>query len=237
MRALDLTGVERILCVAAHPDDLEYGTSAAVAAWTSAGIACDYLLLTAGENGMQRDACEAGPLRRAEQRAACDVVGVGDLTICDFPDGHLEPGLDLRRTIAAHIRRRRPDVVVTTNFELEAPWGLNHVDHRMVGVATIDAIRDAATRHIFRELLDDGLDPWSAGRLLVGGYSDDRVDVYVDVSGEPLELGIASLAEHRAYLADLPDHPAPQDFLPAMTATLGAVVGCEHAYGFREFAL
>jgi LmbE family N-acetylglucosaminyl deacetylase len=30
---------QRVLCVVAHPDDVEYGTSSAVAAWTSKGVA------------------------------------------------------------------------------------------------------------------------------------------------------------------------------------------------------
>ena len=31
-------GLQRVLCVVAHPDDMEYGASAAVAAWTAAGV-------------------------------------------------------------------------------------------------------------------------------------------------------------------------------------------------------
>ena len=42
----------RALCVAAHPDDLEYGTASAVAAWTAAGKAVSYLLVTSGEAGI-----------------------------------------------------------------------------------------------------------------------------------------------------------------------------------------
>ena len=37
------------LCIAAHPDDLEYGTASAVAAWTAAGKAVRYVLVTSGE--------------------------------------------------------------------------------------------------------------------------------------------------------------------------------------------
>lgn len=235
--ALDLDGVDRILCVVAHPDDLEYGISAAVAAWTSAGITVDYLLLTAGEAGMKRDPATVGKLRTAEQRDACDIVGASDLTVLDFPDGHLEEGLEIRKAIAAHIRARRPDVVVTSNFEVEVPWGINHVDHRIAGLATVDAIRDAGTRWIFTELLDDGLEPHSASRLLIGGYPDERVDAYVDVTGEPLEKGISSLNAHQEYLADLPEHPKPEDFLPEMARSLGQKVGVDSAFGFREFAM
>jgi len=53
--------IERVLVVVAHPDDAEYGTSAAVATWASAGVDVAYLLLTAGEAGMQRPASNGSP--------------------------------------------------------------------------------------------------------------------------------------------------------------------------------
>ena len=42
----------RVLCVVAHPDDMEYGASSAVAAWTAAGVDVHYLLLTRGGAGI-----------------------------------------------------------------------------------------------------------------------------------------------------------------------------------------
>src|SRR5690625_7932686 len=74
-------GIERMLCVVAHPDDMEYGASAAVAEWTARGVEVAYLLLTAGEAGI-RDMypAEVGPLRAQEQRKACEIVGVEHLT-------------------------------------------------------------------------------------------------------------------------------------------------------------
>ena len=43
---------DRVLCVVAHPDDVEYGTSSAVAVWTARGVEVSYLVLTRGEAGM-----------------------------------------------------------------------------------------------------------------------------------------------------------------------------------------
>lgn len=213
-----------------NADDLEYGISCAVAAWTRAGIAVDHLLMTAGEAGMQREPAVVGPLRTKEQQRACDIVGVDDLSILDFPDGHMENGLPLRKAIAAHIRRRQPDVVVTSNFDLEVPWGLNHVDHRITGVATVDAIRDAGNRWFFPELVDANLQPWSASRLLIGGVAEP--DAYQSLDDEALEQGIASLEAHEEYLADLPDHPAPRAMLTQMAT---ALPGVKLGIGFRSW--
>ncbi|QYH19054.1 PIG-L family deacetylase [Corynebacterium aquatimens] len=49
---LELEAGDSVLAVVAHPDDMEYGASAAVAKWTEAGIPVDYLLITRGEHGI-----------------------------------------------------------------------------------------------------------------------------------------------------------------------------------------
>jgi LmbE family N-acetylglucosaminyl deacetylase len=144
----------RVLCVVAHPDDMEYGGSAAVATWVERGIEVAYLLLTGGEAGMAAPPEEIRPLRAAEQRAACDTVGVKRLTILEHPDGMLVPGLELRRDIARVIRQFRPDAVVTANYDFEAYGSLNQSDHRAAGESVVDAVRDADNPWVFRELAE-----------------------------------------------------------------------------------
>lgn len=66
-----------MLCVVAHPDDVEYGTSSAVAAWTSHGVDVAYLLLIRGEAGMDSTPPEqTAELRMREQVAGSVAVGV-----------------------------------------------------------------------------------------------------------------------------------------------------------------
>lgn len=236
LEALPDDGFRRVLCVVAHPDDVEYGTSAAVAEWTARGVEVAYLLLTSGEAGMQRPPSETGPLRAAEQQAACAVVGVERLQILNHPDGVLVYGLDLRRDIARVIRQLRPDVVVTGTWEDEPGWGLNQADHRATGMATVDAVRDADNTWVFRELAEtEGLEKWGADWLLVSGHT--RPTHGVAVSPEAVEKAVASLEAHRAYLADLPDHPAPGDFIPELLAGQGKALGAEAAVLFRAYRL
>lgn len=234
--ALPEESFRRVLCIVAHPDDMEYGTSAAVARWTARGIEVGYLLLTRGEAGMPNPPEETARLRAAEQQAACAVVGVEHLTILEHPDGVLVYGLDLRRDICREIRRFRPDVVYGTGFEVETPWGFDQADHRAAGLATLDAIRDAGNRWVFPEQIDDeGLEPHSARWYLTPGMTNPTHGV--DVTGEPLRRGVASLEAHAAYLAALPDHPAPADFIPQFAAMSGKAMGVEHAVLFRAHDL
>ena len=223
----------RVLCVVAHPDDMEYGASAAVATWAKRGIEVTYLLLTSGEAGMQRSPEEVGPMRAQEQQRACDTVGVKQLRILDHPDGMLQPTLQLRRDIARVIREVRPDAVLTMNFDLEAYGGLNQADHRAAGLATIDAVRDADNTWVFRELADEGLAKWSTGRLLVGGHPDATHAVTVDE--DAVAAAVASLECHEAYLADLPGHPKPEKFIPEILKDGGQAAGSQYAVLFRVY--
>ena len=232
--ALPPSAFERVLCVVAHPDDVEYGTSSAVAAWTSSGIAVSYLLLSRGEAGMDASRPEdTAVLRTREQILASEAVGVTDVRFLEHPDGILEYSLDLRRDVARSIRALRPDAVVVGSWDVEFVAGLNQADHRVAGLVTVDAIRDAGNRWVFPELLDEGLQPWSPRWLLVGGH--DRPTHGVDVTGESLERGIAALEAHGGYLAGLAGHPIPRQMLSAITALQGREMGVEHAVLFRAF--
>lgn len=236
LELFDDSGLRRVLCIVAHPDDMEYGASAAVAEWTARGVEVSYLLLTAGEAGIRDMApAEVGPLRAEEQRRSCTIVGVDDLVILDLPDGLLQADLETRLRIARRIREFRPDAVMCTTWELDAPWGLNHADHRATGIATVDAIRDADNPWLFRELLvDEGLEAWSTRWLLVTGTAPTHV---IGLSRESVEKGIASLEAHEVYLAALPDHVPPREMITQITAGAGAAAGVECALGVRAIRM
>jgi LmbE family N-acetylglucosaminyl deacetylase len=236
--ALPEDSFQRVLCVVAHPDDMEYGTSAAVARWTALGIEVGYLLLTRGEAGLPNPPEETARLRVAEQEAACSVVGVKHLTVLDHPDGVLVYGLDLRRDICREIRRFKPDAVLTSGHEIKTPYGFNQADHRVAGLATLDAIRDAGNRWVFPEQIDDEeLEPHSPRWLLVPAIAGFGATHGVDITGEPLSRGVASLEAHAAYIASLPHLPAPAEMIPMFTAMNGKAMGVDNAVLFRAHDL
>jgi LmbE family N-acetylglucosaminyl deacetylase len=224
----------RGVAVVAHPDDLEYGAAAAVARWTSQGKQIAYLLVTRGEAGiagMSPD--QVAPLRVAEERRSAAVVGVSDVEFLDHPDGLVEYGVPLRRDLAAAFRRLQPEVVITMSFDLT--WGeegpVNHADHRAVGLAVLDACRDAANEWVFPE---------------AGPPCPGIRDAYVAATGNPthfvdvtatIEAGIASLREHRAYIDGLGGDFDPDEFLRNMAGFTGLAAGCEYAVGLRRYPM
>ncbi|WP_448620024.1 PIG-L deacetylase family protein [Geodermatophilus sp. URMC 65] len=203
---------QRALVVAAHPDDIEYGLAAAVAVWTAAGKEVHYLLATRGEAGMAGlPPAEAGPVREEEERRSAAVVGVSEVEFLDHRDGVLVAGPELRRDLAAAIRRHRPEMVVTGYFGATwtppgvSPAYVNSSDHRALGQSVLDAVADAANEWIFPDLDEE---PWrGVTYIAVSELLDPPHEVDV---ADQVEKAVASLCEHRRYLELLSDQPVEE---------------------------
>jgi len=219
---------ERGLAVVAHPDDMEYGAAAAVARWTSQGKTIDYVLATSGEAGISAmPPSEVAPLREAEQRASCREVGVESVEFLGFPDGTLVADLRLRRALALAIRQHRPEVIVSINFR--DSWGgasWNHADHRALGVALLDAVRDAANPWVFTDL---DAEAWNGVRFVAFNGSPSATHG-VDV-GAHIETGVASLRHHRVYLEHLDD--GDPEFVRTNARAAGPSLGVDYAVTFE----
>ncbi len=180
-----LQDVRRVLCVFAHPDDVDYDSAATVAAWVEAGIEVSYLLVTRGESGgfdaTPRD--QIPLIREAEQRAAASVLGVKQVEFLDgYRDGSITPSLELRKELTAAIRRWRPDRILTSSplRRWERIAGPSHPDHLAVGEAVTSAVYpDARNEFAHPDLLERGLAPWVVREMWFSGGPDPdhRVDV------------------------------------------------------------
>jgi LmbE family N-acetylglucosaminyl deacetylase len=223
----------RAMAVVAHPDDLEYGSASAVARWTAQGKHIVYVLVTRGEAGIDgMDPKRAGPARSDEERESARAVGVTEVEFLDHRDGMVEYGLTLRRDIARAIRRHRPEVLVSLNPHLT--WGgtaWNSADHRAVGAAVVDGARDAANRWVFRELLEERLEPWIGAKFVLFNGSPEPTHA-VDVTAY-IDLGIASLKCHSAYIAGLGGDFDVDSFLRTGAEYNGPRLGCELAVSFE----
>ncbi|MBV9092696.1 MAG: PIG-L family deacetylase [Streptosporangiaceae bacterium] len=224
----------RAVAVVAHPDDLEYGVASAIARWTRQGKQVAYLLATKGEAGIAgMPPGEAGPLRVEEERRSAAIVGVTEVEFLNHQDGVVEYGVPLRRDLAAAFRKMQPEVVITTSFDLT--WGeegpVNHADHRAVGLAVLDACRDAANGWVFPEAGP----PFTGIRsvYVAGGASPTH---FVDVT-DTIGAGIASLREHSAYLDGLGGEFDPDEFLRNMAGYIGLGAGCEYAVAFHRYPM
>ncbi|XVU21955.1 PIG-L deacetylase family protein [Actinoplanes sp. CA-054009] len=227
---------QRGLAIVAHPDDLEFGTAAAIARWTAQGKDITYVLLTSGEAGIDgMDPADAAPAREEEQRASAAIVGVKEVDFLGLPDGVLEYGVPLRRELTRVIRTHRPDIIITNNFREswdEAGQALNMSDHIVTGRAVLDAARDAANRWIFR---DQGLEKWSARQVWAAG--SPRATHGVDTTAT-FGLGVRSLEAHAAYLNGLTSGPFDaEEFLEGFSRQAGTRLGVRYGASFEVFNL
>ncbi|MBO0837037.1 MAG: PIG-L family deacetylase, partial [Actinobacteria bacterium] len=176
-----------ILVIAAHPDDVDFGSAGTIAQWTDAGLAVSYCIVTNGDaGGSDRSVprAEMVAIRQAEQTAAAKQVGVHDLRFLGYPDGQVEPTLGLRRDLARIIRQVRPERVVCPSPERNyVRMGVSHPDHRAVGSAALDAVYpDARNPFAFPELLaQEGLEPWTVREVWIAG--SPAPDRFVDITG------------------------------------------------------
>ena len=198
----------RILVIAAHPDDVDFGTAAPIATWTDAGLEVIYCIVTDGDaGGSDRSVSRAdmAVLRRAEQTAAAKCVGVSDLRFLGYPDGRVEATLALRKDLARVIRQVQPGRVVCPSPERNfARVGASHPDHRAVGSAAMDAVYpDARNPFAFPELLaDEQLEPWSVPELWITG--GPQPNEFPDVT-EAFPRKVAALRAHASQTGHMDD--------------------------------
>lgn len=178
---------DKLLCVVAHPDDVEVTIGATVAKWSKAGTEVCVLICTDGGKGTAETddvGKNIAKVRAVEQMAANRTLGVGcwhQLQICD---GEVEVCDELRADIVKCIRAHKPDAVFTMDptFLYSAKYNYaNHRDHRAVGQAAFDAVypmaRDATS---LPELVEDGFEPHTVRTLLMTHY--EKENLFVDVT-------------------------------------------------------
>ena len=191
--------VDRILIVAAHPDDVDFGCAGSVAQWTRAGISVSYCIVTDGDAGgfdetVPRE--EMARIRRGEQTAAAATVGVDDIHWLAYPDGQVMVSLDLRRDISRVIRRVRPQRVAVPSPERNyARIFASHPDHLAVGEAALCAVYpDSRNPFAFPELLDvERLEPHTVREVWIMGHREP--DTPVDIT-DTFERKVAALRCH-----------------------------------------
>lgn len=198
--------VTRVLVVAAHPDDIEFGAAGSIAQWTEAGIEVVYCIVTdgaAGSNDPNTDYVKLIETRREEQMKAAECLGVHDVRFLGYSDGTLMPTLELRRDITRLIRELRPQRMVimdpTAVLIQEGEFSyINHPDHRAASEAALYAFFPSAeSRPIFPELLDEGLEPYHVNELWL--MMSDKPNMYVDITSME-ERKLAALLCHASQL-------------------------------------
>jgi LmbE family N-acetylglucosaminyl deacetylase len=221
------------MVIAAHPDDADFGPAATAARWIDEGSQGWLVCCTSGDAGADDhtiDPLELAATREREQRAAAAIVGYAGVTFLHQPDGALANDLVLREHLVREIRTFRPDAVLATDPEVlfHGDGGVNHVDHRMAGLAAVDAVYPAARNAMaFPWLARDGLAPHRVRRLYL--FWSNQPSVRVDVSAT-IDRKIAALRAHPSQIRD-PDGLEPR--IRSWAAEEGRAIGASAGEAFR----
>ena len=209
-------GPRNVLCIAAHPDDVELMAGGTVAKWAGAGCAVRILTLTHGAWQSPAGEWMRNPEQaKEEERAAAEVLGVGveNLNL---------PMMDLRhedRHVVEVLRRIEQYDVDT----LICPWerDLFH-DHEVASRIAI-----SASRRVDRVLMG-----------AINGYLRNvfTPNLFVDIT-DTWELKVAALERYEGEWKRAKEEWLP--WLDETTRTYGRMVGVERAEGFvtRKFLL
>jgi LmbE family N-acetylglucosaminyl deacetylase len=175
----------RLLCILAHPDDESLGLGGILAKYRAEGVETYLVTATRGEKGWfgppeeNPGPAELGRIREGELKEAARVLGLREVSFLDYHDGELDKADQqvLTRQLVGHIRRIRPQVVVT--FDHNGVYG--HPDHiaatRAATAATV-AAADAA----FEEL--GGLAPHTVSKLYYFAWTEEVREAYEKAFGE-----------------------------------------------------
>lgn len=198
-------GPKRALLVSAHPDDSEFGAAGTVYQWVKQGWEFYYCICTDGSKGSEDPDMRPEvliPLRRDEQRAAAAVLGVKEVFFLDHVDGELVYNKDFMRDIVRLIRKIKPYAVFGHDTgQIVRNIFINHPDHRAAGEVTLDAVYPLArNRPSFPELLEEGLEPYSAKEVYLWSASDTNYET--DIS-DCLDVKFEALSKHASQIGNM----------------------------------
>jgi LmbE family N-acetylglucosaminyl deacetylase len=180
---MSVARVPRLLAVLAHPDDESLGFGGTLARYASQGADVFLLTATRGEAGRYRGRRASDPshpgasalaaIREQELRAAGAVLGLRDVSLLDLEDGRVDRADHARAvtSIARHVRRVRPDVVMT--FGPDGAYG--HPDHIAISQLTTAAVVAAADP---ARPIEDADGPHTVSKLYYLAWPQSLWDAY-----------------------------------------------------------
>jgi LmbE family N-acetylglucosaminyl deacetylase len=218
-----------VLGVGAHPDDMEFGAAGTFAKFAENGADCYYLICTDGSKGStdpKMTSERLADIRMKEQKASAKMLGIRNVFFLKNKDGELVADLKLKKEIVRHIRKLKPDIVITSDPTFLYNEGyVNHSDHRATGYATIDAVFPMSRNIMtFPELKKEGLEPHRVKQLYLVNLQNPNYGV--DIT-KTIDLKVRAMSLHQSQ--GIGKHP---EFLKEMAAGMGKRFGYKYAEPF-----
>ncbi|MCB0765393.1 MAG: bacillithiol biosynthesis deacetylase BshB1 [Flavobacteriales bacterium] len=219
-----------ILCITAHPDDVEISMAGTVLHHMALGHSVGLVELTAGELGTRGSA----EIRKREAAAAADVLGVAFRYQLGLPDGFFRADPESLKAVVTVLRCHRPRLVLTNAVSDR------HPDHGRGAALVAEACFLSGLRRIGTSYEGAAQDPWRPAQVL-HGVQDRAITphVIVDITSHWSKKMEALLCFRSQFFDPHSKEPSSPisdpDFLPFLEARardLGRTIGVTFAEGF-----
>ena len=210
--------MQKILVVAAHPDDQILGGGATFRKHVESGDEVHCLIL--GEGAVMHG-ISAEDLKQQTQEAG-KIIGFKKIYFHGFPDNRLDtvPLLDVTRIIERHIKEIQPDIVYTHHS------GDLNIDHRITYQAVMTACRPNCST--IKEIYCFET-PSSTEWAFDGSF---KPNVFVEITKNQLNTKESALWCYTTEIQDYP-HPRSARAMVARAEYWGQVAGVEYAEAFE----
>lgn len=219
-----------ILCITAHPDDVEIGCAGTVLHHRALGHTVGLVELTAGELGTRGTPA----IRHAEAEAAARVLGASFRYQLGLADGFFRPDEESLLRVVTSIRRHRPRVVITNAVRDR------HPDHGRGGALVAEAcflsgLRRIITSHGGQE--QSAHRPVSVFHMIQDRWIDPAfvVDVTAHWEGKMQALGCFRSQFHDPASTEPVSPISVPEFLPTLEGRardMGRLIGVPFGEGF-----
>jgi LmbE family N-acetylglucosaminyl deacetylase len=231
MRGLEaFEEVERLIIVAAHPDDLETLCGGTVSLLAQRGVKVFSVNCTLGDIGTQEWEVIRPVLattRLAETEEAARHLGIEQTYNLGHHDGELVADLELRAQIARLYRLTQADTLWT----FDPFWtGQVHPDHRAAGQAALDAYMPSKMPLYRPEQLNEPDTCLGCLKRVFLFATDRNPDIFIDVG----DVYPTKLAASMAHQSQFPKGEESLEWMKELDQQRGEVIGETYAESFKQ---
>lgn len=219
-----------ILCIVAHPDDVELCCAGTVFKHIALGHTVGIIDLTAGELGTRGNAT----LRAKEAAAASKIMGITVRENLGLPDGFFDLSKSNKESIIRVIRKYKPSIVITNAIHDR------HPDHGRGSQLVEESCFLAGLPKIEMDKEGQSLEAWRP-KQVYHMIQDNYIapDICVDITPYIDNKTAAIMAYQSQFFNPLSAEPHTpisgldfQDFIEARAREMGRLIGVEYAEGF-----
>jgi LmbE family N-acetylglucosaminyl deacetylase len=194
------------MAIAPHPLDNDMGLGGTAARWVREGKDVIYVICTNGDKASSDPGVkpeELSLVRKQEQRAAAEILGIKEVIFLGHPDLALEYTPAFRKELLILMLKYRPQIVVVNDPYYRFRGYFTSLDHRTTGQATMDAVWPyLLAPGTYRELIEVGHEPHKVQEVLM--WQTDNANFKVDIT-DTFDAKIAALRCHKSQVDTLPE--------------------------------